>query len=79
MNERIPHGWEPIGKSPNKKQFTIDMKQAAELLSIPPAEVMRLSKSGKLPFRYTGDRYRCMQSDIDSYLQEQEQKNQQQQ
>jgi excisionase family DNA binding protein len=62
----------PIGEPPDEQQFRYDTHQAAELLGISPSEVMKLSHSGRLLFRYTGDRYCCRQADIDSYKRGQE-------
>jgi hypothetical protein len=70
--ERIPPGMEPISEPPDKQQFLYDTQQTAKLLGVPESQVIKLARSGRLLFRYTDDRYRCRQCDIDSFRREQQ-------
>ena len=45
-------------------EFTVDTKAAAEQLEISEREVMRLSRSGRLLFKFEGGKYQTMPDDI---------------
>ena len=71
-NEPIPPGLYPLSEPPPDSLFIHDTRQAAELLGVPPVQIMRLARSGKLLFKYVEETgtYQCSQADVDSYQQE---------